>query len=92
MDKNSNIVRAIVHIYTMESTIPYSLNLGIRDRNKEIHQNLGPFANILKLIIINAINENEQDYDENIVVFRGIKLLYSKVNDYILNYKNAQIL
>ena len=38
----------------METFLPYSLNLGIRDRNKDIQQNLGPFANIMKIIISNA--------------------------------------
>ena len=52
MDRNSKIVKAIMHIYTLETFIPYSLNLGIRDKNKDIHKNLSPFANILKLIII----------------------------------------
>ena len=51
IDRKSKIVRAIVYIYTMETFIPYSMNLGIRDRDEIIHKNLGPFANILKIII-----------------------------------------
>ena len=51
INKKSKLVRAIIYIYTMETCIPYSLNLGIRDGNKIIHENLGPFANILKIII-----------------------------------------
>ena len=57
IDKNSNIVKAIVYIYTMETFIPYSLNLGIRDRDRFVHHNLGPYANILKLIISNSSNQ-----------------------------------
>ena len=38
----------------METFLPYSLNLGIRDMDKDIHQNLGPYANILKIILSNA--------------------------------------
>ena len=32
LDQKSNIVKALVYIYTTE-TIPYQLNLGIRDRD-----------------------------------------------------------
>jgi hypothetical protein len=43
-------VKAIVYIYTTQ-TIPYLLNKGIRDRDKNIQKNLGQFANLLKIII-----------------------------------------
>jgi hypothetical protein len=58
----------------METFIPYSLNLGIRDRDRFVHHNLGPYANILKLIISNSSNQIEQENNENLVVFRGLKL------------------
>ena len=58
----------------METCIPYSLNLGIRDSDKNIHKNLSPFANILKIITSNASIQKEQENNEDLVVFRGIKL------------------
>ena len=58
----------------METFIPYSLNLGIRDRDRFVHHNLGPYANILKLIISNSSNQIELENNENLVVFRGLKL------------------
>jgi len=53
INKNSNIVKSIVYVYTLETFIPYSMNKGIRDRDKNIHKNLGPYANILKIITDN---------------------------------------
>ena len=53
IDKDSNIVKSIVYVYTLETFIPYSMNQGIRDRDKNIHKNLGPYANILKIITDN---------------------------------------
>ena len=37
IDRNSSLVKAIIYIYTIETVIPYSLNEGIRDRDKNVH-------------------------------------------------------
>jgi hypothetical protein len=65
-------VKAIVYLYTTENI--YSLlNLSIRDRDKDKQKNLGPFANLLKIIIDYVQKSKDQDINE-LVVFRGLKL------------------
>jgi len=68
------ITKAILFLYSMETFLPYKLNLAERNKDVSKVQSLGPFASAINEITGMGQNKRADKLDPTTPIYRGAKL------------------
>ena len=82
------IVQLILYIYSMESFIYEDLNRATRNKDKSKIKFYGAFSAALSFILYSATkNRSDLEKSQTTILYRGIKLTASEVEEYAVGSK-----